>query len=89
MDWVERLNQAVGYIDKNLDGEINYDEISRITVSPIALFQRFFVLATGGVTLAEYIRRRKLTRALVDLQNTDDKVIDITANNKYKRGEEQ
>ena len=84
MDWVERLNQAVGYIDKNLDGEINYDEISRITVSPIALFQRFFVLATGGVTLAEYIRRRKLTRALVDLQNTDDKVIDIAIKYGYE-----
>ena len=76
MDWIERLNQAVGYIEKNLDSEIDYDEISRITVSPMALFQRFFVLATG-ITLSEYIRRRKLTRALIDLQNTDVKVIDI------------
>lgn len=84
MDWVERLNQAVGYIDKNLEGEISYDEISRITVSPIALFQRFFVLATNGITLAEYIRRRKLTCALIDLQNTDAKVIDIA----YKYGYE-
>jgi len=76
VDWIERLNQAVGYIEKNLEGEIDYNEISRITVSPMALFQRFFVLATG-TTLSEYIRRRKLTRALIDLQNTDEKVIDI------------
>jgi len=77
VDWVERLNQAVGYIDKHLNGEIDYDEISRITISPIALFQRFFVLATNGITLAEYIRRRKLTCALIDLQSTDARVIDI------------
>ena len=84
MDWIERLNQAVGYIDKNLDGEINYDEISRITISPIALFQRFFVLATGGITLSEYIRRRKLTCALIDLQNKDAKVIDIAIKYGYE-----
>ncbi|MCL2518947.1 MAG: helix-turn-helix domain-containing protein, partial [Oscillospiraceae bacterium] len=76
MEWIDRLNHAVGYIEKNLDGEIDYDEISRITVSPIALFQRFFVLTTG-YTLTEYIRRRKLTCALTDLQTTDAKVIDV------------
>ena len=84
MDWIERLNQAVGYIDRNLDGDISYEEISRITISPIALFQRFFVLATGGVTLSEYIRRRKLTRALIDLQNSDAKVIDIAIKYGYE-----
>lgn len=84
MDWIERLNQAVGYIDRSLDSEINYNVISRITVTPIGLFQRFFVLATGGVTLSEYIRRRKLTRALIDLQNTDAKVIDIAVKYGYE-----
>jgi len=83
MDWIEKLNQAFGYIEKNLDGNIDYNEISRITVSPIALFQRFFVLATG-ITLAEYIRRRKLTCALADLQNTDAKVIDIAVTYGYE-----
>lgn len=83
MDWIERLNQAVWYIEQNLDGNIDYNEISRITVSPIALFQRFFVLSTG-ITLAEYIRRRKLTRALIDLQNTDLKVLDIAVKYGYE-----
>ena len=76
MDWVEGLNQAVAYIDKNLDGEIDYGEISRLTFTPISLFQRFFAI-TAGITLTEYIRRRKLTKALNDLQKTDAKVIDI------------
>ena len=76
VNWIEGLNQAVAYIDGNLDGEIDYGEISRLTFSPIALFQRFFVMATG-ITLTEYIRRRKLTNALNDLQKTDAKIIDI------------
>lgn len=82
MDWVERLNRAIAYIDKNLDGDISYEEISRITASPIALFQRFFVLMTG-ITLAEYIRRRRLTCALTDLQATGEKVIDIAVKYGY------
>ena len=83
MDWIERVNQAVGYIEKNLDGEISYEEISRIAASPIAQFQRFFVL-TAGITLAKYIRRRKLTCALTDLQTTDEKVIDIAVKYGYE-----
>jgi AraC-like DNA-binding protein len=83
MDWIERLNQAVGYIDKNLTSEINYEEISRITVAPISLFQRFFVLA-AGITLSEYIRRRKLTGALIDLQTTGEKIADIAYKYKYE-----
>jgi AraC-like DNA-binding protein len=83
MDWIEGLNQAIAYIDKNLDSEIDYGEISRLTFSPIGVFQRFFVMA-AGITLAEYIRRRKLTNALIDLQKTDAKVIDVA----YKYGYE-
>ena len=82
MDWVERLNRAIAYIDNNLDGDIRYEEISRITASPIALFQRFFVLMTG-ITLMEYIRRRKLTCALTDLQTSNEKVIDIAVKYGY------
>jgi len=59
MDWAERINSAIAYIDDSLSGKICYDKISRITLTPISLFQRFFILAVG-VTLGEYIRRRKL-----------------------------
>lgn len=83
MDWISRLNQAISYIEKKLDGDIDFNEVSRITVCPIGLFQRFFVLAVG-YTLTEYIRRRRLTRALEDLCNTDQKVIDIALKYGYE-----
>ncbi|MCL2665858.1 MAG: AraC family transcriptional regulator [Defluviitaleaceae bacterium] len=84
ISWIDRLNDAVWYIDENLDGEIDYGEISRITVSPAALFQRFFVMATGGVTLAEYIRRRKMSRALDDLQKNGARVTDTAIKYGYE-----
>ncbi len=83
MDWISRLNQAIGYIERNLEGDIDYDEVAHITVCPIGLFQRLFVLA-AGYTLTEYIRRRRLTRALEDLRATDRKVIDIALKYGYE-----
>lgn len=31
MDWVKQLNEAISYIEENLDGEISYETISRIS----------------------------------------------------------
>ena len=76
INWVERLNYALAYIDNYLCDEIDFDEISRITACPIETLQRFFVLNTG-ITLTEYIRRRKLHEAFNELKITDNKVIDI------------
>ncbi len=81
MDWINRLNEAISYIEGNLYNEISTDEISKIVVCPIGAFQRTFSLMTG-ITLNEYIRRRKLTKAAFELQSTDCKVIDVA----YKYG---
>jgi len=76
MESIDRLNRAIDYIEKNLRNDVCYDEISKITLSPISAFQRFFCLTTG-MALSEYIRRRKLSCAANDLLNKDDKIIDI------------
>lgn len=83
MDWINNVNDALGYIEHHLDSEISYDELCLITACPISVFQRFFMLATG-ITLAEYIRRRKLSCAAQDLINTNMKVIDIALKYGYE-----
>ena len=75
MDWAERINQAMVYIEENLY-DIDYDAISRIVLCPMKMFQRFFTLATG-ITLTEYIRNRRLSEAARAIQDTDAKIIDI------------
>ena len=68
MNSIDRLNLAISYIENNLCNEIDYNEISRIILSPISAFQHFFSLTTG-MGLADYIRHRKLTCAAHDLRN--------------------
>ncbi|KOF57031.1 AraC family transcriptional regulator [Clostridium sp. DMHC 10] len=83
MDWVNRMNKVIDYVENNLNDEIDSNEISRIMACPFTVFQRSFIQITG-IPLSEYIRRRKLTCAAYELQNTDDKVIDIALKYGYK-----
>jgi AraC-like DNA-binding protein len=83
MESIDRLNQAISYIEENLYDGVDYNEISKITLSPISAFQRFFCLTTG-MALSEYIRRRKLSRAASDLLNTNEKIIDIAVKYGYE-----
>lgn len=76
MEWLKKLGAAIDYIEENLDGEISYEEAACIACCSPYYFQRIFSYVSG-VTLSQYIRRRKMTQAAFELQRTDSKVIDI------------
>lgn len=76
MDWINKMNLALGYIEDNLDYEINSEELAKIADCSFFHFQKIFYYMVN-ITLVEYIRRRKLTLSAFELQNTDQKVIDI------------
>lgn len=76
MEWLKKLSEAIDYIENNLDHEISYDEAARIACCSTFYFQRLFSYVSG-ISLSEYIRRRRMTQAAFDLQRTDAKVIDI------------
>ena len=76
MDIIDRLNAVTGFIEENLAGDIQYAEIARVACSSQYHFQRIFTAITG-IPLSEYIRRRKLTQAAYDIQNSDDRMIEI------------
>jgi len=82
MKWVERLNLVFDYVEENLY-EINYEAISKIAICPVGVLQRFFALNTG-VTLTEYIRRRRLSEAALTLRHTSKKVIDVALDCGYE-----
>lgn len=83
MEWIDRLNEVITYIETHLDDEISHEAIGKIVLCPAGSFQRTFSLITG-ITLSEYIRRRKLTRAAFEMQSTDCKVIDIAMKYGYE-----
>lgn len=76
MEWLKKLGKAIDYIEDNLDKEISYDEAALIACCSPYYFQRVFSYVSG-VSLAEYIRRRKMTQAAFELQRADSRVIDV------------
>ena len=82
MDWIQRMNLVLEYIENNLDGEIDEDKIAKLSVSSKSMFRRIFTALTD-MTLSEYIRKRRLTRAAHDIRNTNEKIIDIAVKYGY------
>lgn len=82
MEWVERLNQSMNYIEEHLTQEPDYQQLAQIACCSGYHYQRMFTYM-AGITLAEYIRRRKMSLAAVDLQSGDARVIDIAGKYGY------
>jgi len=76
MNALVSLNAALQYIEDHLAEEIDFSEVARLSCSSEYHFSRMFSFL-AGVTLSEYIRRRRLTLAAFDLQNSQVKVIDV------------
>jgi AraC family transcriptional regulator len=76
MDWIERMNGAMSYIEENLAAEIDFKTAAAIACCSVYHFQRMFSFITE-IPLSEYIRRRRLTLAAADLQNNDIKIINL------------
>jgi len=83
MEWLERFNDAIEYIEDNLDGDIDYVQLAKITCSSTFHFNRMFSYI-AGLPLSQYIRNRKMTKAAFDLQSTDIKIIDIALKYGYE-----
>lgn len=76
MDWLKRMNRVLDYIEDNLDSTIDMDEVSRRANCSNFNFQRMFSFM-ADVSLADYIRKRRLSQAAMALISTDAKVIDV------------
>lgn len=76
MEWIKRLNKAIEYIEEHLTTEMDYEQLGCIACCSSYHFQRMFSYM-AGMPLAEYIRKRKMSLAAVDLQGSDAKIIDI------------
>lgn len=65
---LKSMNQALDYIESQLNDEIDYNELERITGTSVYHFRRMFSFLSG-MSLGEYIRNRKLSNATFDLQH--------------------
>ncbi len=78
----ELLNEMITYIENNLTNNIEYRKLAKIVgVSEYSL-QRIFVFLTN-ITISEYIRKRRLSKAFEELKSTDIKIIDLAVKYGY------
>lgn len=76
MDLLKNMNDALQYIEENLTNDIDFKEVARIAFCSEYHFKRMFSFL-AGIPLSEYIRRRRLTLAAFDLNNSNLRIIDI------------
>ena len=72
----ELLNNIIEYIEQNLTEKINYKKIAKKFGLNDFIMQRVFSIITG-ISIFEYVRKRRLSLAYEELKLTDKKIIDI------------
>ena len=82
MEYYQSLNKVVNKIEENLDKKISYEELAKIIGTSSYTLQRIFAFLTG-ITLTEYIRKRRLSKAVEELTLTQEKIIDIAIKYQY------
>lgn len=83
MDWLKRMNRALDYVESNLINEIDMNMVAKMACCSSYNFQNMFSFITG-ISLTEYIRRRRLTLAAFEIHDSDIKIIDAALKYGYE-----
>lgn len=76
LDWIKRMQDAIDLIESGMESHLEIGDIAKAAYSSPYHFQRMFYMLTG-LTVAEYIRKRKLTLAAQELAMSSAKVLDV------------
>lgn len=82
MDSISSLNKALVYIENHLTEDIDYAEIGKIAYCSEYHFKRMFSFLSG-ISLSEYIRRRRLSLAAFEIKSKKSRIIDIAVKYGY------
>ena len=83
MNNISRLQNVIDYIEEHLTDKIDYNELAKIMAVSEQSMQRIFVFITD-MSLAEYIKRRRFSKAYEELRNTNVRVIDLAMKYQYE-----
>ena len=76
MSFMSDFESAIEYIEENLMTDLDINLVAQKAKCSSYHFQRLFS-SLVDVSLSEYICRRRITLAAIELQNSDTKIIDI------------
>ena len=83
MEWLSRLNDALDFIETHLDEDVDLDHAAQLAACSAFHFQRMFTYL-AGIPLGEYLRRRRMTLAALELVEGNAKVIDLALKYGYE-----
>ncbi|WP_405716190.1 MULTISPECIES: GyrI-like domain-containing protein [unclassified Streptomyces] len=83
---LEKLNQAMEYVESRLGQEIEAAELARIAMTSEYHFRRMFS-ALAGMPLSEYVRRRRLTLAGAEVLSGERTLLEVAVRHGYSSGE--
>ena len=86
MDWLQRMTDAINYMEQHVEEPFDIAEVAQIACSSSFHFQRMFHMLTG-ITVMEYLRKRRLTLAAQELAVKRTKVIDVALKYGYETPE--
>lgn len=76
MNWQQRLNTALSYIETHLEDRLELESIAAVACCSQFHFMRVFEVVSG-IGVGDYIRRRRLSQAALALSSGREKVIDV------------
>lgn len=76
MSFLFDFQNAIEYIERNLTNDMDLSIAAQKARCSSYHFQRMFS-SLVGIPLSEYIRRRKMTLAAIEIQNSDVRIIDL------------
>jgi AraC family transcriptional regulator len=86
VDWSQRLNAALDYLEGTLDREPDLEHAASLANCSLFHFLRMFEVVTG-MTAGDYSRRRRLSRAAIDLAAGGERVIEVAMRYGYESPE--
>lgn len=77
---------VISYIEEHLDDTIDMKKIEQLSHLSEYNFQKIFSILSG-LSLGDYIRKRRLSKSFHDLKETDEKIINIALKYGYSSSE--
>lgn len=79
---MHQFNQTMKYLETVLDSEIDSKKVQQLSGYSYAMFSRLFSIL-ADMSLAEYLRNRRLSQAVNDLKESSRKIVDIAVKYGY------
>lgn len=83
MEMMQSFNKTIRYIESTLDSDLDEKKIAHLSTYSYAMFSRLFSILTN-MTLSEYIRLRRLTKAAIEIRESTTRIIEIAMKYGYE-----